>query len=158
MLSVNEFTVGTLESTAPLSLLLPRSKYEFCVLVGHGESSPVAVVLSEQFAYCRLETKGSENWKGLIVPNVRIEVDESSLFNPDQEGTPVGTVLRLDTQLVVTAKHEGFLGSTSFIGLYNGLAPTGGQRAGFYRWRVVIGEGLDKRTLWQTPEGNSQGA
>jgi hypothetical protein len=155
MLSAYEFTVGTLESAAPLSLLLPRTKYEASVLVGHGENGPVAVVLSGQFAFYRLETRGSENWKGLIVPNVRVEVDEGSLFSPDHEGNTLGAVLRLDTRLVVSAKDERYTGRAAFVCIYNDLAPTGEHKAGFRRWHVVIGQGTDKQVLWQTPEANS---
>ncbi|GGA91249.1 hypothetical protein GCM10011491_19070 [Brucella endophytica] len=151
MLSPNEFTVGTFASATPLSLILPRVKYEETVLVGHIDSVAMAVFLSGSYAFDFFES-ANENWGGLIIPNVRIEVDETDLFNPDQTGASLGTVIRKDTRLIIRARRERFSGPSTEITLHDGLASAEELRAGFNKWQVVIGEGLSKRVLWRTPE------
>ncbi len=45
MLSAQEFTVGTLASAKPLSLMLPRTKSEHAALIAGTDQTPVAICL-----------------------------------------------------------------------------------------------------------------
>jgi hypothetical protein len=146
MLSPEEFSVGTLASATPVSLILPRSKYEEMVLIGHIDGSPAAVVLSGQFQFRFFPSAGNHNWQGLIIPNIRIEVDEESLFDADN-GIALGAAVRTDTRLIVRAKGERSLGQTTAITLHDKLETAGEHRAGFTRWQIVVGRGQDKRIL-----------
>jgi hypothetical protein len=152
MLSPSEFTVGTFGSAAPLSLVLPRTRHEETVLIGHIDGAPTAVFLSGQFASHFFQSTGNHRWRGLIIPDVRIEVDETSLFDPDQNGAPLSSVIRTDTRLVIRAKAEHALGQSTVITLHDELTSAGELRAGFTRWQVVIGGEQTKRVLWRTSD------
>lgn len=149
MLASDEFAVGPFAGVAPLSLILPRTKFEVVALIGTMKGAPAAVFLSGQYAFQCFQSADNRNWQGLIVPKVRIEVDETSLFDPDY-GSPMGTVVRQETDLVVRARTENSFGQTAPVTLHGGL-PACELKAGFSQWQVVIGEGLDKRVLWRTP-------
>lgn len=151
MLSANEFTVGALANAAPLSLILPRIQYEAAVLIGSYNDAPVAVFLSGQFAFSSFPSIDNTSWKGMIVPNVRVEIDPASLFNGDGFGGALGSLTRIDTRLVVWAKRDRSYDSVG-VTLHQGLTPCAeGYSAGFKSWQVVIGDGQDKRVLWRVP-------
>lgn len=149
MLSPTEFTVGTFCQAVPLTLILPRTQYEETVIIGHIDKAPVAVFLSGQHAFQYLSATGSTNWQGLIVPNIRVEVDETTVFDPHYNRASLGAVIRTDTRLVIRAKSERSSNSSTVITLHDELQYAGEFQAGFRRWQVVIGEGPDKRVLWQ---------
>lgn len=151
MLSANEFSVGALANATPLSLILPRNQYEAALLIGSCNDAPAAVFLSGQFAFTFFPSADNHSWKGLIVPNVRVEVEPTSLYNGDNFGGGLGSVIRVDTRLVVKAKSERYFGDGVSVTLHDGLAPCAeGYTAGFANWQVVVGEGQDKRVLWRS--------
>jgi hypothetical protein len=152
MLAPDEFMVGSMANTAPLSLILPRTERECALLIGRIEQTSIGVILSGQHAFMGIEEEYAQNWQGLIVPNVRIEVDETSLFDPGYNGGAVGSIIRTDTRLVIRAKRERHMGNATFVTLHDKLAPTGEQTVGFHRWQVVIGGVHEKRVLWQTQD------
>ena len=146
MLSASEFTVGTLADAKPLSLMLPRSKYEVPCLVGHVDNIPTGVFLSSQFRFHAVEAKDGARWSGLIVPNVRVLIDETSLFDPGQTQT-LGAIVRTETSLSILAQKENRFGRTSPVTLEANLPSTNDMSAGFLRWQVVIGDGTGTRVL-----------
>lgn len=149
MLSVEEFTVGPYASAENLSLALPRNEYENYALIGRGDKGErAAVLLSGQFKSLFLDcSELDSNWAGLIVPNVRIEVDNASLFDPGHNGRPLGAIIRRETRLVLVAKMERAFRPV-FLTLQDGLVTTGDWQAGFTKWQIVIGEEQSKRVLW----------
>ncbi|WP_081162385.1 hypothetical protein [Ensifer aridi] len=149
MLSPNEFTIGTLGSAAPLSLILPRTKYEATMLVGHVDKAPAAVFLSGEFAFRYFPSTANDSWRGLIIPGVRVEVDETSVFDPGQTSAPLGAAIRTDTRLAIRVKSEHSLTGSSAVTLHDELASAGDLGAGFTKWQIAIGEGPTKRVLWQ---------
>lgn len=152
MLAAHEFTVGTLSDAGPLSLILPRNKYEATVLIGKFKDVPAAVFLENQYAYHFFECADNTSWSGVIIPNVRVEVDETSV----SDSGPLGSLIRKSTTLSIRAKRDGGFDDGATVVLHDGLADAGDQRAGFARWQIVIGEGVDKRVLWKTsPEISS---
>ncbi|GAA3075503.1 hypothetical protein GCM10010520_23270 [Rhizobium viscosum] len=156
MLSPREFTVGTFADAKPLSLILPRTQHEETVLFGHLNNVTMAVFLSGQNPFLSFESADNKSWMGLIVPDVSIEVDETSAFNPAAIDTPLGSVLRMDTRLAIEARTESSFRSKA-ITLHNDLMPAGEFSAGFKTWQVVIGEGHSKRVLWRTPDPKPAG-
>jgi hypothetical protein len=151
VLSPDEFTVGTLEDAKPLSLILPRAPFEYVALVGRIEDTAAAVILSGDFAFHVVERSGTSNLNGLIIPAVRIEVDETSLFDPSY-GAAVGCVIRRGTALLLRAKCEHHYTGGMALTLHEGLAPAATFSAGFTQWQVVIGRGDEKRVLWRTSD------
>lgn len=147
MLRPHEFTVGSLADAAPLSLMLPRSKHEAMFLIGRLEDGPAAVFLDGDYRFIAFGCAEATNWKGIIVPNVRIEIDETSLCDPHSVWPPLGLLMRIDTRLVVSTKDDRNIGRQRRMLLEDGLASINELSAGFFKWNIVIGEGVDKRVL-----------
>ena len=156
MLSPNEFTIGSFESAAPSSLVLPRTEHETAAIIGELEGEPTAILLAGQFAFHFISCAGNNNWQGLIIPGVRVEVDEASLFDPDYSTSALGSVVRSDTRLVIRAKEERAVRQMTAITLQDDLPPAGNLKAAFTKWQIVIGAGSEKRVLWHTPEANEE--
>jgi hypothetical protein len=150
MLSADEFTVGYLGSAEPTSLVVPRFSPGEAILVGHIDGNPTAAFITGKYANLCFESKGNTSWSGLIVPGVRVEVDEATLFEPSRLDAPFGSIIRLDTRLVVRARRERSFGDATHVTLQDNLASAGELRAGFTKWQVIIGEGVSKRILWST--------
>ncbi|MHA6692291.1 hypothetical protein [Devosia sp. A449] len=146
MLAPEEFTVGTFHSAPLRSLILPRSKHEAAAIVGILDDAPTVVFLSDQFQFSYFPAAGAENWSGLIVPNVRIEVDETTAFDPGY-GKPLGAVIRVDTSLSIYAKTERSFGRTRAVPLIVNLPAANEGGVGFTKWQVVLGAGVDKQIL-----------
>jgi hypothetical protein len=147
MLSANEFTVGTLADAEPFSLMLPRTRYEATFLIGRTDRGPAAIFIGGEHNFRCFECADTTNWSGLLIPNVRIEVDEKSLFDPQQVFEHLGTIVRTDTRLVILAKSDRSYGSHSQIVLETELPPTHGLSAAFSKWHIVIGQGRNRRVL-----------
>lgn len=148
MLRAYEYSVGTLADAKAPSLLLPRTKSESAFLIGHtSDGVTAAVVLDGPYRFRSLECAGARNWRGLLIANVYVEADEMSLFDPDREEAPFGTLVRRDTTLTVLTEGSEVFGFQSGVVLEANLAPTRNLRAGFFKWRIMIGEAHDRRVL-----------
>lgn len=147
MLSANEFTVASLADAKPLSLLLPRNEYDATFLVGGPIDRPIALFLGERHQYVSMECDEATNWFGLLIPSVRIEIDETSLFDVARISASPGTLVRTETQLKVSAIREQGVRTAAPVILETNLSPATNLSVGFTRWRIVIGEGFDKRVL-----------
>ena len=148
MLSPSEFTVGKVGVAKPLSLILPTNKYEETILVGQSKEAVLAVFLSGQHKSQFFESEGNEHWGGIIIPNVQIEIDERSIVDAYNADASPLSVIRVDTRLVLTAMRERSFGRLAQVSLYEGLVSAGKSQAVFTNWRVVLGEGQYKRTMW----------
>lgn len=148
MLSPFEFTVGNIGAAKPLSLLLTSNSQKMALLVGQYQGKAAAVFLLGEYQAHFLQSEGNENIDGLIVPNVNIEIDETSFIDTYRTEIPLLSVIRTDTQLVIAAKSEHSPFSPRSIVLYDNLASVGTKKAAFTKWQVVLGEGANKRILW----------
>lgn len=148
MLDPSEFTVGTFGDAAPRSLILPRSKYEAAAIVGEtSEGAATAVLLEGQHKFSSFTAAGNTHWRGLIVPGVGMEVDESTLFDPDQSAERAGAVMRAEDKLYIFAISERMFRQVTPVVLCSGLLPASG-RAAFTKWRVVLRRGQDTYSLY----------
>ena len=151
MLLPGEFSVGHVEDAIPLTLMLPRSKYEHMFLIGGSSEEPVAIFLSGQFQYYSFRSTGNNSYKGILIPNVTIEVDPSSLFDADSEAAPLGTIVRRGASLGVMTKLDGrgiYLGQ--FTPLISRLPEASeGCAAGFRRWAITLGARENHRSLFE---------
>jgi hypothetical protein len=147
MLSAQEFTVGSLQDAQPVSLILPRTEHEEIFLIGWTNNEPMAVVLSGQYRFHSFKCAGAQSWRGLIVPNVRVEVDEKSVSDSNSVRSTIGSVIRQDTHLILAAHPPHSFRPVEII-LENSLSPTAhALQAAFSRWQVVLGEKENKRVL-----------
>lgn len=146
MLSVSQFTVGTLAEAQPLSLVLPRRDGDAFVLVGSLGEEVVGLFIGSENRFRSIRCAGTTNWAGLIISDVRIEADPTSMFDPNYDDAPAGALIRADTRLLAQAKRES-MGSPLVVTLVGGMDHTGPQQAGFRHWHIVVGEGLSKQVL-----------
>lgn len=153
MLSPEEFTVGTFNTAKPGSLVLPRTKYEALSLICEGDGEPTAVFLDGNYSFQSFPSGGADNWKGVVIPDVRIEIDETSLYDPDQNGHALGVVVRQETTLVLRTKGEHSFGRSIPVVIQSGLPESKGSAA-FTKWQIVVGHGDEKRVLHEVDLGD----
>lgn len=153
MLSPEEFSVGDFKKAKPGSLVLPRTKYEALALICEGDGEPIAVFLAGNHAFQSFPSGEADNWNGVVVPDVRVEIDETSLYDPDQNGHALGILVREETKLVVRSKAEHSFGRSVPVVIQSGLPDCKGSAA-FTRWQVVIGQGDEKRILHRVDLGD----
>ena len=152
MLTPNEFTVGSLADMQPLSLLLPRTKYECPMLVCGTSDQAIAVFLDKEYRFDSFPSVQGTNWKGIIIADVSIELDQTSVFDPEADNTPTGAVIREGTtlNLLAVGQDQYSIKRPLRVPLRNDLIPTAERfQAGFSKWHIFIGEGRNKRTLFQ---------
>jgi hypothetical protein len=148
VLTAAEFSVGCIGEALGLTLVLPRHKHEHTVLITHAPGYPAAVSLDGSSLFASFDCTGNTAWQGVLIPSVAIEVDERSVFDPDYEQAPLGTVIRAGTELMIVARPTNAIPRSVRLALQAELPPCGeGMAAGFSRWRVVIGDEPDKREL-----------
>lgn len=150
MLLPDEFSVGPLADAVPLALMLPRSKYEYHFLIGGTSEEPVAICLSEAYKYGAFHSSGNDAHKGMLIPNVRIEVDPASVFDPNSHDVPLGAIVRRGTSFGVMAKLDGQgFHSGRVVPLVSGLAEAReGYAVGFRRWAIALGADENRRSLF----------
>lgn len=151
MLTAREFTVGTLAEALPGTLVLPRTKYESTFLVGE-RGGPIAMFLDGDYRFSSFPTKDVNNWKGVLIPGVELIVDHASLFDPDDERAPLGSVVRGGTYLAITAKSGDRYGFQDAIriNLRDDLPKSPSEvKAGFLHWQLVLGSGQERRVLFE---------
>ncbi|WP_066812723.1 hypothetical protein [Sphingomonas asaccharolytica] len=150
MLSPSEFIAGTIEGITAPALILPRTSYETAALVMKLDDRLVGIELQrEEYLFHAWTADRAEDWSGVIVPDVRIEVDETSAFNPQEENV-LGAAIRKENQLAILTLHSANRGfQTRFLVPVVSDLPACAKRysVGFRRWQIVLGEGLDKRVL-----------
>ncbi|MHB1057179.1 MAG: hypothetical protein ACYC0F_04750 [Rhodanobacter sp.] len=155
MLSTSAFTIGNIGQATPLTLVLPRNRYEETILIGWCSNGPAALFLSGTNQFDWFESAKNDSWHGLLIPKVYIEVDETSVFDPRQFESKPGTVVRKGTQLIAQANQSSgrsFRKLASVV-LEDELPLISEEEAGFLRWQIVIGSRREKRVLHEISIG-----
>jgi hypothetical protein len=142
MLTVNEFSVGNIGAIKPISLVLPRDEQETEMLIVGTLETPIAMILDGAHSFKWFESTGNTHWTGLIIPNLRVELDEKSASAGPMA---LGAAMRQGSELAICGKRDGSNGTT-FVSMLSGL-PLLDHKVGFSRWQLVIGEGLEKRVI-----------
>lgn len=161
MLKPSECFPGYVENAEPLTLILPRTSYEEKALTFTADSKKFALFLSggadQVFRF--MERNGDHDWRGLLVPNVEIELDETSLFDVDGHYPPLGSLVRHGDKLSVQTialgnRFSPYGGQFPIMSELPSISPT--EKACFTKWQIVLGEGQEKRVLHSvnaTPQG-----
>lgn len=152
MLKPSEFSVGHLEDAEPLTLLLPSTSYNQRALSFALDGKKMALFLDgpKDVQYYITECEYAEGMRGMLIPNVGIELDPESICDIDGQHPRRGSLVRYADMLSVQA---AFLGNNmSHFGgpraLLSGLPKCDvSQRACFSKWQIVLGQGDDKRVL-----------
>lgn len=147
MLSPEQFTAGTLASAKPPTLILPRSDYERTILV-IPEGEGIRAVILDDGQFSSFECTGNDHFAGMLVNDIRFEIDEAHLF--DARSFPVlGSLVRVGTELKICATPDGrFVGRHVRYTVLDGLPPcSDNENVGFPRWQIVVGESRNKQVL-----------
>ncbi len=153
MIEASECFVAPVSMAAEgaMTLVLPRSVYERQCLVIMRDGKPTIICLDEDAgagAFFSFQSDEDDNWQGVHIPNVRIELDVSGLCDAQNQSIPVGTMVRTEDKLTLRVKKEGNYQALGSVTLLEGLpncAPR--QNAYFLKWQIVLGEGSEKRVL-----------
>jgi len=96
----------------------------------------------------------------LLIPDVRIEVDEKSAFEPSNQAAMPGAVICKGSGLVLNARVEGWRPVKWPITLVKGAGLVARTSVGFSKWNVVLGVGSEKRILFEVSitESSPKGA
>lgn len=161
MLKPFECSPGLIEDAETLTLVLSREPYEQTALVFRVADKKIVLFLSggsdQQFRF--MESNGDYDWRGLLIPNVAIELDETSLVAIERHYAPLGSLIRHRDKLLVqtTILNSRFNYSGTQLPIMLGLpaiSPT--EKACFAKWQIVLGDGEEKRVLFRvdaTPAG-----
>ena len=150
MLAPLEFSVGAICEARGLTLVLPRTKHEETILVTTVGERPVAIFVNEQHQFEGFECGTADNWKGLLVHGIAVEVDEASAFDSEQLYVPYGAVVRAGDRLslAVRIQDSHSIYRQHLIPIVAGLPPCrDGVSVGFRKWQLVLGTGDNRRVL-----------
>lgn len=131
---------------------MPRAEYEHrCLIVTVGEK-PITICLDDLprvGRFLAFESDDNDNWKGLHIPGVRIELDETSLHDAEGRYAPRGSMVRVDDRLALWVELEGQYQTRRCAITVNDKLPTCAPHmsACFLKWQIVLGNGEEKRVL-----------
>jgi len=151
MLTPEEFVLGHAAEEELTSLAL---LYSFANRAGKSLLAPhdgrlKQILLDGEDPHYVYEIGTRRDWPGIIVPDVRVWVDEEKLISPYVGSLPIGCLLRRDTGLYFIGQAPGGFGTAS-AQLVGGLRQAPEQASvGFSRWRLTIGHGENERTLFE---------
>jgi hypothetical protein len=83
MLSADDMRVdyiGKIGKAEGLTLVMPVGKYDDWILVTTAYAQPTAIFLDGNHRFLTIDCADNTNYKGLLVSNVRIEIDETSVY------------------------------------------------------------------------------
>lgn len=146
MLAPHEFSVGPVALASGLTLVLRRHAHEASFLVTTATPEPIAVFLDGEHRFAFMPSAGNADWSGILVPNVTIEIDQTSVLDSN-EGEPLGALVRKHSRLLIRAKRDPRMGASSVI-VGDGLPPCHeNESAAFARWQIGLGAGTSRRVL-----------
>jgi hypothetical protein len=88
-----------------ITLLLRRGAGEASFLVTSAPGEPTAIFLDGQYRFSYMPSAGNDDWTGVLVPNVAIEIDETSILDAS-EGQPLEVLVRKHTRLSIRAQRD----------------------------------------------------
>ena len=151
MLRPDQIAGGYLADATGLTLVLPRTEFEKPFLVTHATDPAMAVMLDTgERGFMSFASGDNCHWQGALIPGVAIELDETSLFDPQVEGMPAGGLVRIDKRLCIATALEAnlFPVRPHLVTLIEDLPMSGdGLQLGFRRWFIIIGHGETRREL-----------
>jgi hypothetical protein len=156
MLLPHEFSLDYIGNATGLTLVLPVASNDRACLVTLATGKPSAIIIDEREEFFSFMCENNAHWKGMLIPNVAIELDEITNFDAAEWSPPLGTLVRQRDSLCISAKHEDNFPAKILVPIITGLpANHANMKVGFKKWQIVIGEGLSKRVL-MAPDTNRQ--
>lgn len=146
MLALSEFFAGTIADAPFGSLILPTSKYDRQGIIASQNGLPFFVILGDDHRFQGFPSVDNTSHKGVIVPNVAVEVDEASIGQLDSWDTPLGSIICAGGEIGIRVAAVGNMSAGRFVAKL-AEAPSTSISASFSKWRIVLGAGMDKRIL-----------
>lgn len=149
MLALDEFGVGAISEASFANLVWPMEDGLSAALVGEVDETPTVVFLQEHDRFECTESVQLSRKTALIIPNVKIEVDEASAFDPSIARRRLGVLIIANGNISVVAKRPrpSFGGISSVI--VGKKHPETRFPAGFTKWQIVVGTESRRRVLLQ---------
>jgi hypothetical protein len=145
MLHLSEFYPGTL-AEAPIGSFILQTSEDSCTgIISDFNESPFFVFLDGKYRFEGFPSNTKE-WSGLIIPNVMIEVDETSVTGRSHWGVPSGSIVCMDGKAGIrlkegrTSSHSGGVAKLLSI-------PESSIKACFLKWEITLGVGSEKRSI-----------
>lgn len=146
MLAPHEFFIGPISQATGLTFVRVRGSRDWPMLVSDATGKRTAVFLDGEFVFSAFDCEQNTHWSGILVPNVRVEVDDTVIAPEGAFSAPLGALVRKDTRLLMVTKYDH--GRTTSMVLAAELPPCAdGARAVFVKWRILLGQGLNQREL-----------
>lgn len=150
MLRPHECFAASLGHAQPMSFILPSEGFGHPGLVVRAEERKFAVFVDgpDDFRFHFMECE--DRWAALHIPGVAIELDPASVVHTNGQWPPLGSLTRHGESLSIqTRRLDSHMSRFSTaMTIMAGLPSVGPQqKACFQRWRIVLGEGRDKRVL-----------
>jgi hypothetical protein len=118
-----------------------RATHLFVVRLG---DFTTAVCLNGEYAFRAFDVDVVNNWKGLVIPEARIEVELGSAFDYEVNSAPLGALLVGYQGARIRVEMKSRRGFDENIDLPLGLNladVSGSLDVGFRKWSFVIGRG-----------------
>ena len=153
MLKPSECFAGPISVATEMSLVIPRNRYERLVLITiNSDGKKHAICLSGigQGRFTAFECDTNDDWAGLHIPGVQIELDEASLTDSDGHFPTLGSMVRKDDSLSACIHLDGRMPGRGgiLLPILSGLPPCAERSTAYFlKWQIVLGDGDAKRVL-----------
>lgn len=146
MLALSEFFPGTIADAPVGSLILARSANERSGIIAVYDDEPFFVILSDEGRFRGFPSGQNASNKGVIVPGVTVEVDETCLGEYDPWETARGAIVCKGGVAGIRAEMVGARSHGIVLAMLGSFAASPVEAA-FTRWQVTLGIGQEKRVL-----------
>ncbi|AYJ86912.1 hypothetical protein D3Y57_14390 [Sphingomonas paeninsulae] len=151
MIEPSAIVYGSLKIAERLSLIIPVGSAEGTFIVGEKDGALAACFLDAN-DFGVIPTEKGENWSGLHIRGVSIEVDTASAIDEMYHTPPRGAVIRAADKLFlrgVIQTPNSFKEPYTMV-LLDGLPVSGeGTKLGFAKWSIVRWVGNEKEILFE---------
>lgn len=140
----------TISNVKGPAFFLPLNHVGYPMLVAGG-ANPSAIFLEGKWKGECFSLMTAEDWQGMAIAGVSIEVDPSSAYAPDDgEKEPLTVIRRGDRLGVMAISKSGHSFTQRVVIQLDGEASGLGVRLGFRRWRIGLRREGEFVTLWET--------
>ena len=138
MIPLEFLRAANLSEVCGLGLLLPIDNFGETFLVTSGEQA-MAVFLTGQFAGHAFPLSMAENWVGLVIEQLEMQVDLSTAYSVDKDGPKLGSIIiEGNRSNIVASVKDGGWTQTQRIPLGESVKlEAGACVVGFLSWQLV---------------------
>jgi hypothetical protein len=127
----------------------PSDMFRNVIITTFGDARYIVYLEDPKGALCvPLPAGGTSSRLGILWPKPSIEVDPSTLFNPDRDGETAGDLLVGSQTSIVTREPDGWHNEPQRTPLWAGDANSG-KPLGFRSWRLVSVAGDRRRVIFR---------